>query len=228
MTIDSPDTIDRIVANVLKKLGPSTKGTGAPTTAAKPASKTESKSTAFREKVITAELLDGLSHGMTVNVPTRAIITPSGWDVIRERNLKVDRLDTKSVSPAGPAASASPSTTTSSRLVIIVRNTDAVQRACEDLNGQWSQELLGCPDDAAKLAITELSRGSLDRIMVLAEQTHRAACLANRHEAVKAAVIKDVGDVKAVRKQLKVNTFCVDPSGRSYFELRNLFREITT
>jgi hypothetical protein len=63
--------------------------------------------------------------------------------------------------------------------------------------------------------------------VILAEQTHRAACLANRHERVKAVAVRDAGEMRAIRKQLRANTWCIDPSGRSWFELRSRLKSIT-
>jgi hypothetical protein len=110
--------------------------------------------------------------------------------------------------------------------LLVVRNTPSVDQLWTDLNGRWKRELLGCPDDAAKLAIGAICRGETSTVVVLAEQTHRAACLCNRNDKVKAAAVTDTADIKAVRKQLRANVWCVDPGQRSYFELKNLFREI--
>ena len=102
-----------------------------------------------------------------------------------------------------------------------------MERLWSDLQGAWRRELLGCPDDAAKLAISAIARGETNTAVILAAQTHRAACLANRNEAVKAVAIRDAADVPVVRKQLRANVWCGDPSGRSWFELRNLMRAIS-
>jgi hypothetical protein len=90
------------------------------------------------------------------------------------------------------------------------------------------KELLSCPDDAATFAISELSRGGFDGAIVFAKQTHRAACLANRHSAVKAVAVRDAAEVQAIRRQLRANVWCLDPSGKTYFELRNILKAIAT
>ena len=86
--------------------------------------------------------------------------------------------------------------------------------------------MVACPDDAAKLAIAELSRGGASQAVILAEQTFRAACLANRNDKVKAAAIESAVDIKSARQQIRVNTWCLDPGDKSWFELRNVFRAI--
>jgi hypothetical protein len=76
------------------------------------------------------------------------------------------------------------------------------------------------------LAISAICRGETLTVVILAEQVHRAACLSNRNDNVKGAAVTGPGDIKAVRKQLRANVWCVDPGQRSYFELKNIFREI--
>src|SRR5690606_12225821 len=111
--------------------------------------------------------------------------------------------------------------------LIVVHSTDAVERVWEDIRNSWRRELLGCPDDAATQAISAICRGETSTVAILATQTHRAACLANRNEQVKAVAIRDAGDVRTIRKQLRTNVWCLDPTGRSWFELRTLLRAIT-
>jgi hypothetical protein len=148
--------------------------------------------------------------------------------LIRERGLTVQRGGAKaaSIHTSVGAVPESGKSTSVKPLLIVVRNAPAVDRLYEDLKSSWRRELLGCPDDAAKLAISELTRGGAPLVVMLAEQTHRAACIANRSDAVKAVAVRDAADVPVVRKQLRANVWCVDPSGKSWFELRNLLRAI--
>jgi hypothetical protein len=180
------------------------------------------------ETVITADVLNELiGDAGTVAIPKKSIITPAAWDVIKELGLEV-RRPARAGEAAKPATTltAAATSTATGKLLIIVRNTDAVDRLWLDLQSSWRRELLGCPDDAAKLAISEVTRGETASVVILAEQSHRAACLANRHEKVKAVAIRDAAEVKAIGRQLKANVWCIDPTGRSWFELRNLFRAI--
>jgi hypothetical protein len=43
---------------------------------------------------------------------------------------------------------------------------------------------------------------------------------------VKAVAIRDAAEVHAVKRQLRANVWCLDPSGRTYFELRNVLKAI--
>jgi hypothetical protein len=236
VAIDS-STIDRIVANVLQQLG--TGGDAAPvktwSTSADTAASQRSGSVRIDERVITAKLLaERVNGAAAINIGSKAILTPSARDFISERGLRIDRgtKETAQAAPTsspGPAAGTSvhqPSTVNANHLLIVVRNTDAVSRLWTDLHTTWTRELLGCPDDAAGLAIRELARGAVQTVVILAEQTHRAACLANRSPAVKAVAVRDAGDVAQVLRQLRANTWCIDPTSRNWFELRNLFNAI--
>lgn len=243
MNID-PQTIDRIVAGVLNQL--SAGGDGAPvgfTTetrrhggrAAQEVSRealpsvNESGGTTIDADVVTADvLLEHLGSGSTIVVPQRAIVTPAAWDVARAHDIEILRNgDRFHGSAAHLKWAAKPTANTSLRaLMIIVRFTDALGRLCDDLDGQWRRELSGCSDDAAALAVSSICRGDASRVVIFAAQSHRAACLANRNERVKAVAIHTAGDVPSVRSQLRANVWCIDPADRSWFELRNLVRAV--
>lgn len=231
MSLDSA-IIDRIVSGVLTQLGsaaPRADGGSVRTESRSHATESrvhsrESRAVRLDARIVTAEIVDGIdSSATTVVVTPRAIVTPAAWDVAKLRGLSIDRR-----APAA-APQQSPLSTLDSRLssfLIIVHHTDAVGRLWDDLQGTWRREFLGCPDDAAKLAIAELSRGGVSRVVIVAEQTHRAACLANRHESVKAVAIRDAADVQAIKTQLRANVWCVSPRNKSWFELRRLFSSL--
>ncbi|MBL8850223.1 MAG: hypothetical protein JNG89_11090 [Planctomycetaceae bacterium] len=233
MSADST-LIDDIVRGVLQQLGG-----GSPRAVAKPSSPVAKVSESqprpavaeveIAERIVTADLLKERVNGSRlVVVGQKALVTPAAWDFIRERGLTLNRGEAKSPSTTtGSSKSSAPQGAKTASLLIVVRSTEAVERLAADLPGSWRRELLGCPDDAAKLAIGELSRGGTPQAVILAEQAHRAACLANRSDAAKAVAVRDAGDVPVVRKQLRANVWCVDPSGRSWFELRNLLRAIS-
>jgi hypothetical protein len=247
VAIDS-STIDRIVANVLQQLGANSGA--APSTERssildpKPFSRDpQGSATAaggritLSDRVITADLLaERIDVATVVAIASRAILTPSARDFIKERGLQIDRAAPVSSKAAtspvtqGVGAGAPiphPSNLSSQRLLVVVRNTDAVAKLWTDLQATWSRELLGCPDDAASLAVREIARGAVQAAVILAEQAHRAACLANRSPAVKAVAVRDAGEVAQVRRQLRANVWCIDPTPKSWFELRNLLSAVT-
>jgi len=231
VSLDSA-AIDRIVAGVLTQIGGGAARaegkqiTETPRRGDKPDDRREDAVAAatLTERVITAGVLEALAATTTiVTVGPKAIVTPGAWDVVRERGLDIRR----GAAPPAAALTINPQPSTiNSALLIVVHHTDAVARLYADLQGAWRREFLGCPDDAAKLAIGELSRGGAPAAVILAEQSHRAACLANRHESVKAAVVRDAAEVAAVRQQIRVNVWCVNPRPMSWFELSRLFRAL--
>ncbi|MBX3436020.1 MAG: hypothetical protein KF861_00795 [Planctomycetaceae bacterium] len=161
-------------------------------------------------------------------MPQRSIVTPAAWDVARQRRLAITRHADEKGKNSGqrvpPHSSVSP--VSPRLLLIVVRHTDAVERFWDELRSTCRRELLSCPDDAAALAVSTICRGDAEMVEIFAEQTYRAACRANRNERVKAVAVRDAGDVRNVRTQLKANVWCVDPTGRSWFELRQLHRAI--
>lgn len=226
MTLSS-DTIDRIVAGVLNKLsGPPVASRPSLPATASPSQGNPSLVVEIGGKVVTAEQLRSVLLGGSVSVAEKAIITPAAWDMAKERGLRIERRSASRPKSQVAATDSGPRSSVSS-LLITVKNTDSVDRVWSEIQGTWRRELLGCPDDAAGLAIAELSRGAVGTVVIVAEQTLRAACLANRHAAVKAVPIRDMADVRLARKQIRANVWCLDPVGRTYFEMRNIIREIT-
>lgn len=218
MSVDTA-TIDRIVANVLGQLrAPAERMPSAE-------SQRADRVDAFRiaDRVITADTLDEITNGSMVSILEKAIVTPAARDVARERDIRLIR-NGAATPDSGKVHSLNPRPLTLN--AYIVRHTESLARALDDQLKDGRRELLGCPDDAAKRAISDICRGDAGRVLIFAAQAHRAACLANRNEKVKAAVVRDIGDVKHVREQLRANVWCVDPGELSYFELRNLLREI--
>ena len=171
------------------------------------------------DRVITASLLaEKLNGTKSVRFSPKAVLTPTARDYLKA-NLVQWAYATK-------AATDKKSPGTGRFAALVVRSTPAVERVLADLLPDARTELLACPDDAAKLAVAEISRGGFAGALLLTEQTHRAACLSNRHESVKAVAVRDASDVAAVRRQLRANVWCLDPTGRTYFELRNLLKAI--
>ncbi len=236
MSFDST-TIDRIVAGVLTQIGGGEVRREGVSAVPVPATPSPGLVVEIKGRVVTAASLEGIAGSVAgIRVEPKTVITPAAWDVLKTRGWQVHRGPTTTESPAAQRTldtghstlnttgtlNSQPSTLSS--LLIVVHHTDAVTRLWEDLKGTWRREMLGCPDDAAKLAIAELSRGGVSQVVILAEQTHRAACLANRYERVKAVAVSGAAEVQAVKKQLRANVWCVGPVGKSWFELRNLLR----
>ncbi len=231
-------TIDRIVAGVLNQLSADGNGVRGDVTTEGDVSReatpiaTERESTVINEHVITADvLLDALNDGASrIVVAERAIVTPAAGDVARERGVEIvrsgDRFPERRFAAHLKCTSKQDAVAAMPLRLIVVRSTDAVDRLCENLHPKWERELLGCPDDAAAFAISAVCRGDAAAVVILAEQAHRVACLSNRNESINAVAVSEIGGIRNIKQQLRANVWCVDPTGRSWFELRNLLRAI--
>ena len=240
MNLDS-STIDRIVAGVLTQLGAGADDARGELTTETQRHGGSAECVVIDAGVVTAQvLLQASKSASQVTVSDRAIVTPAAWDAAKEQGIEIIRSSPRAT-PRGskdvtPSNQHNRNTNTRTHggqpvgvrpLMIVVRSTDAIERLFEDLRSTWQRELLGCPDDAASLATSAICRGDSTTVVILAEQTHRAACFANRNERVKAVAVRDAGEVRQVRSQLRANVWCIDPTDRSWFELRNLLKAIS-
>ena len=76
-----------------------------------------------------------------------------------------------------------------------------------------------------RLARQAINRGEVSGIAVFADHAELIACRANRSERINAAVVSDVQLIPALKQYMQLNLMVVRPSGRSFFELRNLLKE---
>jgi hypothetical protein len=229
-------TVDQIVANVLKQLSASGGNTTASSAVAAPvrnpqlttpgpsALNPQPSTISLSEKVITGDLLAEKAKGATqIVVPDKAILTPTAHDFLKATKAQLIRA---SAAGAKAAASAAAAGITSWKL-ITVTSSPAVSRLTGELGISWSRDILGCPDDAATLAISAICRGESGGVVILAKQHFRAACRANRHDKVRAVPVSCPADVQSAREQLRLNCIAIDPTGRSYFELKNTIHAFT-
>jgi hypothetical protein len=214
MTVDS-SLIDRIVRGVLHGLHGADAAPPSKPIAVSPASPAASSPARLSQAVITAEVLSqNVPLGANaVAITSKAILTPAALDVVRARRLLIQR--------AAPPAVVSEAK--SKGLALIVAATPVLDRLLKGRASDWRRELLGCPDDAAKLAAGSICRGEADVVVIFARQFHRAACLANRNDRVKAVAVNSVDELRIAREQLRVNVICLDPTNRGDFEVRRWF-----
>lgn len=180
------------------------------------------QSAQLTEAVITADVLaEKAANQKSVIVGERAIVTPSARDWLRHNKVELIHETT---------AAAASAEVKSDKLVITHSASQTIDRVLEDAvrqtSGGWNRKSADSTDEAAKKAIGELRRESSRVIVVLTSEPEVVACLANRNEKVKAAVVADVAGVARVKSGLDGNVFVVDPAGRSFFELRNILRRV--
>ena len=232
--------VDQIVANVLKQLsaggsgaangsdkgqGTSAKG-GVASSLASPSLTSHlsplASSVTLTDRIITGDLLTEKASGAKqIIIPAKAILTPTAHDF-----LKVSRAQVVRGGGSSATVKAGEVSLTTWKL-ITVTSTPAVARLSGELGAGWSREILGCPDDAASLAISSICRGDAGGIVILSKQHFRAACRANRNDKVRAVSISSPSEVKTAREQLRLNVIAIDPTNRSYFELKNILGAFT-
>lgn len=172
------------------------------------------------ENVITADLLAENSGGKSaVEVSSRAIVTPSARDWLKQNRIELTR---------GTNAKASLNQQKSNWLLVVQTAGEAVEAVLEDAGRSGAigshRETASDAVSAAKVVVAAVDRGG--KCVVFSAEPEIVACLANRSEKVRAAVVADAATVDRVKSGLDGNAFVVDPTGRSFFELRNLLRRI--
>ena len=176
------------------------------------------------EDVITADLLKSRLKGeRSISIAPRSILTPSAQDLLRSRGIGWTRAARNGVS-----ATASKSSGNGRWRVIVSAAGGLVATVIDDLQkggAALDRELAGLPAEAARQAISVLCRAEALGVVVLAAETHLVVCLANRNPRIRAAAVTDARSLAAARNQLGANLLCVDPGGKSFFELRKLLRD---
>lgn len=172
------------------------------------------------ENVITADLLAETSVGKSVvEVSSQAIVTPSARDWLKQNRIELTRR---------PDAETSTNNQKPDWLLVVQTTGAAVEIVLDDAGRSGApgslRESASDAASAAKLAIAAVERGG--KCVVFSAEPEIVACLANRNEKVRAAVVADAAAVDRVKSGLDGNAFVVDPTGRSFFELRNLLRRI--
>jgi len=173
------------------------------------------------DRIITGDLLTEKASGATqIIISAKAILTPTAHDFLKASRAQIVREGSAAAVKTGEVS-------LTTWKLITVTSTPAVARLSSELAAGWSREILGCPDDAASLAISAICRGDAGGIVILSKQHFRAACRANRNDKVRAASISSPAEVKTAREQLRLNVITIDPTNRSYFELKNILGAFT-
>ena len=209
------DLVERIVQSVLEHLqsaAPAPRAEPTPTPTATPSALTLS------ETVITGELLAEQAKGAkSLIVGRRAVITPSARDYLRKHNITWSRGD----------ATAKAATSAPRWRVYVSTATANIDTAIEHANRQGvalTREWSGTTAEAVKQTIASLTRAEIAGAVILTAEPARAACAANRHSKIRAAELNNTAQLASLQEQLGPNVYCIDPRGRSPFELRNLLQ----
>lgn len=225
--------VDAIVKSVLRQLQA---GGEAATTqqeaqreVQKSGSEVESRPGAVRVsgRVVTADLLAHQAvAGAEVILDPRALITPSARDYLKSHQI---RLSTAVDSTAQGAGRIDTVKRTERWLGLRVDTCPAFEGAWksvasqQELTCEWRAET--STEDAAGTARSELNRGGADRVLVLTDRVATAACLANRHERVRALAVQQALDLNGL-EELRPNVVCLSSKGLGFSDYLRLLREI--
>lgn len=183
----------------------------------------ESTEIVLEETVITGELLEKRLNGQgRVRIGAKSILTPSARDVLNNRKVEWHRGTTVEVT----------GTAKSRWLALVVQSTPAAEAAWEDVSrlgsGGRQRELVGNATEAVERGVSALCRGEADGVVAFTHSGAAVTCRANRNSNVRAAVVRNLQEAQAVERRMGANFVCIDPDGKSYVELRNLLRELTS
>jgi hypothetical protein len=210
--------IDRIVASVLEQLQPVTPRA---VTDAAPTPTPKSTVVALPDAVITADVLSAvIKPGQSVQIGIKSLLTPSAKDW-----LKQHRIDWHRRAMAPKSASTTPPPLRCQLLLSTVTATvrgaaDSVFRALPN----WSRSMGGSAKEVVETATRSITTAECNRIVITSRDADLIACSVNRNQAVRAAVAMSAEHVRRLDASLSPNVIVVDPTERSFVELRNLFR----
>ena len=165
-------------------------------------------------RVITTAELDGRLQGVaTLVVPRRAIVTPAARDVLKQHNVTLTYA-------AAPATSR-----TTVRLVIGLADSPFDPAGLVRSIGGMGLEV----EQVAQTGLVNVVRKVCEHVgkggqlgLLLSGRPIAAACLANRHKAVRAAAVSENKQVREAMDTIGVNLLAVNPTGKGAFELERM------
>jgi hypothetical protein len=215
--------IEQIVAQVMSQL--MTSAPSAPAAVARTRSVQEQSkpNTAVRldVKVVTEETLEASVNGHSiVEIGDRAIITPTGRDWLRRRNVELLRgKSSASIATTGPQKAAG--------VAIVQSSSEAVEQVLDHFASTAGWRLERAADRVAAVRLAGCSvTANASPVVVFSSDAEAVVCEANRDPKVRAAVVNDVAAVARVKKSMQGNLFAITPAGRSFFELRYLLHSL--
>ena len=172
----------------------------------------------IEQSVITGDLLRERINGKKqVHIASRAVLTPSARDFLRNSNIVCVRGE--QVAKAAVV---------SGRWLVIISSSspaiDGAINAQRDSTETWEQKISGTAEEAAKLAVGAICRGEATGVVVISKAPEVVACLSNRNEQIRAAVVGCVRTVEAAQRKIGANVIAIHPGTKGSFELRNMFK----
>ncbi len=172
------------------------------------------------DSVVTESVLAEKARGQAViEVGAKSIVTPSARDWLRHNKVELRRVALSSKLPTARA----------NNQAIFPSNCPIATRVCEELGKSsesgWKTEAASSTEDAVAKAIQAVDQG-VAVSLVFSGVPEKVACLANRNEKVRAAVVGSVADIERVRKSLQANVYVISALSKNDFELLRMARLI--
>ena len=160
--------------------------------------------------VVTEDMLSAAGiGGGTIQIDAGAVITPSGHDYIRRHQIAV-------VSSSVGVSNTAPG------LLLFMGNLPAATSAASTAN--WQTIDVGCEREAAAKARKELPAP----VVCCVDEPSIAACLLNRDQSIRAAVITDATDLTHLVSSMNPHVVCINAVGWSFASFLRLLKQMTT
>jgi hypothetical protein len=208
------ELIDEIVRNVLRELdsphigGKLRTATSEPLNAQPTEERSKEAALVIRATVITEDVLESVDAGCrTVMFPSKAVITPSGREFIRRRQVSVvNASDSQHPVAAGQ--------------LMIIAGDSASASAAAAANG-WKIETGDCDAAVMRIAV----RKTQDHVIVCCcHQPSVVACLLNRDADNRVAVVNPTTDILPLQAAMNPRIVCFQHVGWSTVDVRRLLQ----
>lgn len=170
-------------------------------------------------RLVTLEVLEQRMDGVRrIIVPERALITPAARDELRQRKIEIVFGDQ---AVAGVNGNSGPA-----KLLVATTPHASAPAAIAAIEAVASVDMLesnSLPDAASQIGRTIVGQKRLG--IMLTDRPAAAACIANRHAGVRAAIGENPASVTQAVLQVAANLLVVDSSRQNPFQLKATVRE---
>lgn len=184
------------------------------------------KTVAVKDAVVTAAVLEraGLADGGVLVVGTKAVLTPSAHDWLRQHRVTWRRGEATIPVTTTPALEQAARPTVRWQ-VLASTMTATVRSLLEQIavsHGGWKRALSGDVHETAAATVQMIQRGETERVLVVAGAADVLACRVNRHVGIRAAVVHSAEHLRAVHPELSPNVVILNPHAKSLMDLRHI------
>lgn len=219
MTI-TVEYIDQIVRTVLREMQSRTGSAQSALNSSEHAQQAADSSAELlriHEPVVTEAVLVGAgAAGRVISLIPGAVLTPTGRDYVRKNNIRLSSSFTtasRSISQSTKHASE-----VQGLLIALPGSATAVSSAAA---AGWGSITVQTDSEAAAKAVEQAGVRS---VVCFGGEASLVACLLNRNDAIRAAVIESSTDLLALNHVMAPNVLCLNSLGWSFGSLLRLMR----